>query len=193
MAKALQDRHFQLTGERLTGGMDPAAAAAAFAGCLGLAAAGERTVAVAALAAAATAPSPVVLPGGADEADEPAASPAASPSPLPTSEPFRTDLERTIARVWAEALHLSRVGRSDNFFDLGGDSLVGLQITRRLRLLLGRNLTIRTLFASPTPQGLAEAIAVVADAEAVPEVTPTARLTLDEVRRRRADQSTTDR
>ncbi|MEU5549999.1 amino acid adenylation domain-containing protein [Micromonospora sp. NPDC047793] len=43
-----------------------------------------------------------------------------------------SDLERRIAAVWAEALRLPRVGRDENLFELGGDSLVAAQITGRI-------------------------------------------------------------
>src|SRR2546422_10726819 len=38
-------------------------------------------------------------------------------------EPPRTPVETTLAAIWARTLGLERVGRQDNFFDLGGDSL----------------------------------------------------------------------
>ena len=40
----------------------------------------------------------------------------------------RTELERQIAGIWAEALRLEQVGVEDNFFDLGGDSILAIQI-----------------------------------------------------------------
>src|SRR5256885_12845270 len=52
--------------------------------------------------------------------------PAASQAP-------EGELETLLARIWAEVLGLERVGRSDNFFALGGDSILGLQIVSGLR------------------------------------------------------------
>ncbi|GIJ79620.1 pyochelin synthetase [Micromonospora phaseoli] len=43
-----------------------------------------------------------------------------------------SDLERRIAAVWAQALRVPRVGRDENLFELGGDSLVAAQITGRI-------------------------------------------------------------
>jgi len=50
----------------------------------------------------------------------------------PYVEP-RPGVEATLARIWAEVLHLPRVGRDDNFFFLGGDSILLLQILARAR------------------------------------------------------------
>ncbi|PRP91640.1 Tyrocidine synthase 3 [Enhygromyxa salina] len=84
--------------------------------------------------------------------------------PLPSSErgelgtPYerpRTELERTIARVWAEHLGLDRVGVLDNFFELGGHSLLLVQIYSALALALARELTMMELFRHPTVRSLA--------------------------------------
>ncbi|WP_037729553.1 phosphopantetheine-binding protein, partial [Streptomyces scopuliridis] len=45
----------------------------------------------------------------------------------------RTEAERILCGVWAEVLGLSRVGIEDNFFDLGGDSIISLQVVSRAR------------------------------------------------------------
>src|SRR5690606_35538713 len=44
----------------------------------------------------------------------------------------RTPLEETLCEVWAEVLPVSRVGVYDNFFDLGGDSILSIQVVSRL-------------------------------------------------------------
>ncbi|WP_418515016.1 non-ribosomal peptide synthase/polyketide synthase [Delftia sp. PS-11] len=72
------------------------------------------------------------------------------------------ELEQTLARVWAEVLGLQRVGRGDNFFALGGDSILSLQIVSRLRRH-GWKLSPRQLFER---QSIAELARV---AEAVQE------------------------
>lgn len=61
----------------------------------------------------------------------------------------RTAIERDIAAVWADVLHRERVGRQDNFFALGGDSLASIRVVSRLRRL-GVTVTPRALFESPT-------------------------------------------
>ena len=49
----------------------------------------------------------------------------------------RTPTEELIAGVWAEVLHVERVGVADNFFHLGGHSLLAAQMMARLRSALG--------------------------------------------------------
>ena len=50
-----------------------------------------------------------------------------------TFVPPRTPEEKTIAEIWAEILKLEEVGIHDNFFDLGGDSLLASQVLSRVR------------------------------------------------------------
>ena len=45
----------------------------------------------------------------------------------------RTDLERTLAGIWAEALQVDKVGVQDSFFELGGHSLLATAIRTRIR------------------------------------------------------------
>jgi acyl carrier protein len=49
----------------------------------------------------------------------------------------RTSLERLIAEIWQDLLGMDRVGRYDNFFDLGGHSLLSMQVVARLEKKLG--------------------------------------------------------
>jgi phthiocerol/phenolphthiocerol synthesis type-I polyketide synthase E len=53
-------------------------------------------------------------------------------------------------------LGLDDVGRHDNFFDLGGDSLVAAQYCRLVRDTTGAQLTVRNVFEAPTVARLAE-------------------------------------
>ncbi|MFB8831752.1 condensation domain-containing protein [Azotobacter sp. CWF10] len=57
----------------------------------------------------------------------------------------QTDSERILAEIWAQLLGLERVGRDDRFFELGGDSIVALQVVGRARQQ-GLALTPRDLF-----------------------------------------------
>ncbi|MFE2499206.1 condensation domain-containing protein, partial [Streptomyces scopuliridis] len=66
----------------------------------------------------------------------------------------RTEAERTLCGVWAEVLGLSRVGIEDNFFDLGGDSIISLQVVSRARRA-GLALSSRDVFLHPTISTLA--------------------------------------
>jgi len=68
----------------------------------------------------------------------------------------RSPVEQAIADVWQELLGFERVGIHDNFFDLGGHSLLLVQVHRRLRELFpGRVLSVVELFAHSTVAALA--------------------------------------
>ncbi|GJM42730.1 MAG: hypothetical protein DHS20C20_30120 [Ardenticatenaceae bacterium] len=60
------------------------------------------------------------------------------------------ETEQCVADIWADMLDRPQVGIHDNFFDLGGHSLIATQIVSRIRQALGVELPIRTLFESPT-------------------------------------------
>lgn len=70
----------------------------------------------------------------------------------------RDERERAVARVFEEVLHLPSVGRLDNFFALGGDSLRSQQVAARISDLFGCPLRGTTLFRRPTPALLAAEI-----------------------------------
>ncbi|MEW6302842.1 MAG: amino acid adenylation domain-containing protein [Verrucomicrobiota bacterium] len=67
----------------------------------------------------------------------------------------RTERERAIAKIWHELLRIGSVGLHDNFFDLGGNSLLVVQAQARLREHLGVNLPVVTFFQYPTIAALA--------------------------------------
>lgn len=73
--------------------------------------------------------------------------------------PPRTAIEAAIAEVWREVLQVERIGRDDNFFDLGGDSLRIARVHAKLVAALGVELTIVELFQHPTLDALAELLA----------------------------------
>ena len=60
------------------------------------------------------------------------------------------ELERKIAGVWQQVLGIDQIGIKDNFFDLGGNSLVGLQVIAELRKALEVELTPIVLYEAPT-------------------------------------------
>jgi acyl-coenzyme A synthetase/AMP-(fatty) acid ligase/acyl carrier protein len=70
----------------------------------------------------------------------------------------RTPTEETIAAIWASVLRLSRVGVEDNFFEMGGHSLLTTQVISRIRQALAVEIPVRTLFERPTISALAESI-----------------------------------
>ncbi|MEU0005141.1 non-ribosomal peptide synthase/polyketide synthase [Streptomyces sp. NPDC006314] len=69
----------------------------------------------------------------------------------------RTDTERRIARIWADVLGLEEVGADDNFFALGGDSILSMQVVSRLRRD-GLHLATRDLFTHQTVAELATVV-----------------------------------
>ncbi len=78
---------------------------------------------------------------------------AAAPTPPAAVE---NALERTIAAIWSDLLGLDSVGVTDNFFDLGGHSLLVVQVQRRLREALGREVAITDMFRFATIRALAD-------------------------------------
>ncbi len=69
-----------------------------------------------------------------------------------------TDTERAIAGVWAEVIGLDTVGVNQNFFDLGGTSLMLEHVQVRLEATLDRQLPLTTLFQHPTVASLAASL-----------------------------------
>jgi acyl carrier protein len=67
-------------------------------------------------------------------------------------------LENLLASIYAEVLNTDEVGRHDNFFALGGDSLRATQVISRLRSLLHVNLPIATVFRKASVVELAQEI-----------------------------------
>jgi amino acid adenylation domain-containing protein len=68
----------------------------------------------------------------------------------------RTDLERKLVDVWREVLEVDAIGMDENFFDLGGHSLLMLQLQGRLKAVLQRDLSMMELFEHPTVAALAQ-------------------------------------
>jgi acyl carrier protein len=66
-----------------------------------------------------------------------------------------SDLEESIAETWKEVLYLDQVGIDDNFFDLGGHSLLVVQAHRKLREIFPNPLSLTDLYRFPTIRGLA--------------------------------------
>jgi len=66
-----------------------------------------------------------------------------------------TEDEHALCELFAEVLGLPRVGTNENFFDLGGHSLMAVRLANRVRSQLGAELEIATLFEAPTPRELA--------------------------------------
>jgi nonribosomal peptide synthetase DhbF len=87
----------------------------------------------------------------------------------------RTDEERVVAAVWAGVLGTDQVGVDDNFFQLGGNSLLATRVITRLRRELGVELPLRSLFLAPTIAGIAQAVRSLRQEEARPRLVPLPR------------------
>ncbi len=84
-----------------------------------------------------------------------AASPGTDGQPAPSPAPTTTGLEAVIQELWNEALSQNHCGLDDNFFDLGGNSILLAVIHTRLIRRLSRPIPITDLFAHPTIRSLA--------------------------------------
>jgi amino acid adenylation domain-containing protein/non-ribosomal peptide synthase protein (TIGR01720 family) len=67
----------------------------------------------------------------------------------------RTEVEQALAAIWTELLGVREVGIRDDFFALGGHSLVATRVVSRIRESLGVQLPVRELFAQPSIESLA--------------------------------------
>jgi acyl carrier protein len=72
--------------------------------------------------------------------------------------PPETPIEESLAAAWSEVLGVDRVGRDDDFFDLGGHSLIAVRMLARVQEQLGVELPLGTVFEYPTVRELAVAL-----------------------------------
>ena len=70
----------------------------------------------------------------------------------------RNEAEQTIVGIWQELLRIKPMGLHDNFFEVGGQSLLPTQVAARMRAALKTDLTLRRFFEEPTVAELAQAI-----------------------------------
>jgi acyl carrier protein len=83
-------------------------------------------------------------------------------------------LEKVLAGVWGELLNYEPIGINDNFFNLGGHSILVTQLVGRLRSLLPVDLPLRIIFDRPTIAELSDYI--LEQAEDTAEIETTAEL-----------------
>jgi amino acid adenylation domain-containing protein len=67
----------------------------------------------------------------------------------------RNEVEQKIAAMWEELLRVNKVGRDNNFFDLGGHSLLIMQVVSKLEQTFGRKVPVMEVFRHPTVRSLA--------------------------------------
>ncbi|MGE8154900.1 phosphopantetheine-binding protein [Pseudomonas vancouverensis] len=70
----------------------------------------------------------------------------------------RNALEKTLAAIWADALHVERVGVHDNFFELGGHSLLATRIRARIQEELNLAIPLKLFFEGDTLERLSAQI-----------------------------------
>ncbi|MER7706691.1 amino acid adenylation domain-containing protein [Kitasatospora sp. NPDC097605] len=110
---------------------------------------------------------PLTLNGKLDTAALPEPAPAATGRYVAP----RTDAEQLVTQLWQEVLGLDRVGVLDDFFDLGGDSLLVTRVVARIRAGVGLDVPIRDAFELSTAAALAARVEelLIAEIEALSE------------------------
>jgi hypothetical protein len=96
-----------------------------------------------------------------------------------------SDLEQAIVDAWRETLGVQKVGVRDNFFDLGGHSLLVVRLHRRLQPVVPRPLSITDLYRFPTIASLAEHLTAEPGGSGVDRSEDRAKLRLEMRNRRR--------
>jgi acyl carrier protein len=69
------------------------------------------------------------------------------------------EVEEILAQIWQRLLRVEQVGREDDFFDLGGHSLLGMKLIDKVATRFGIRISIQALFERPTVRDMAELIA----------------------------------
>jgi amino acid adenylation domain-containing protein len=70
----------------------------------------------------------------------------------------RNPMETLLAEIWSDLLKRERIGIYENFFDMGGHSLLAVQLLHRIQKAIGSELSLMTVFQSPTVASLADVI-----------------------------------
>jgi len=89
----------------------------------------------------------------------------------PHVEP-RNEVERLLAAIWRALLDVKEFGVTDDFFDLGGDSLLAMQVLARIRKAFQVDVSIRSLFDGPSIDALGRAVEEAKARGAVPRAPP---------------------
>jgi acyl carrier protein len=88
-----------------------------------------------------------------------------------------TAAEEQLAAIWEQVFGIERIGTQDDFFALGGESLLALQIVNRIRDAFGTEVSIREFFERPSIAGVAALLVAERDdtREAMDAIVPRAR------------------
>ncbi len=70
----------------------------------------------------------------------------------------RTPVEKQLGEIWQTALGVDRIGMADDFFELGGQSLVAVRLLARMKKVWGLDLPLATFFEAPTVEKLAAVV-----------------------------------
>jgi amino acid adenylation domain-containing protein len=84
----------------------------------------------------------------------------------------RNHVERQLASIWRELLDIKQFGVTDNFFDLGGNSLLAMRVLARVRRAFQVEVSIRSLFDGPTIEALGRAVEEAKASGAAPRLPP---------------------
>ncbi|HBL59093.1 MAG TPA: hypothetical protein DDZ80_11385 [Cyanobacteria bacterium UBA8803] len=69
-----------------------------------------------------------------------------------------SETESVLAQIWYDVIGIKNINHNDNFFEIGGDSLLAAQLIPRIRQRLGVDLSVATLFENPTIASLAQLV-----------------------------------
>ncbi|HET7286763.1 MAG TPA: methyltransferase, partial [Pyrinomonadaceae bacterium] len=97
--------------------------------------------------------------------------------------PPETELQKQIATVWSEVLRLEKIGIDSTFFNIGGHSLLAMQVISRLNDSLKLEIPLRLMFEVPTIRRFAEAVGelqAAAKERSAPPIVPLRRHTASE-------------
>lgn len=97
---------------------------------------------------------PKTINGKVDRKALPAIENAQTPAGNGNGQPLN-DMEARLAKIWSEVLHVSGIDREDNFFFLGGSSLLVTRVISKIKQELNIELPVRDVFANPVLQALA--------------------------------------
>jgi len=88
----------------------------------------------------------------------PAPNKHSQPLPSLSETTYIDDFEEEITHIWQKVFGLSTIGRKENFFDMGGDSLMGVRLILEIEQALNQRIALATLYEYPTVAGLAGAL-----------------------------------